>query len=414
MNRPHDPAQRGFTILELVVVMGLLTIFSAFLIQLMSTSVGLFNQGERGQDLADRADASSRAVHAALAQMVGPGGADVDGREPATRLIVQWVASPGATSAAGPIGNAGSVGSRAEAAAPPRVQVLRATVRLDETTELRMLRQQLAAEAKASAKARTPAAIEERLLELLDAAPLSGRADMLLVARPADDPTGAFLEMRRLLVLPGQRIPIGRDRDVGLMEVAEVGSQELPWSVIDQLGETIAGDLLHVEFAFWSQFTRSFEQRVGDGGPEFSWDSARAGLFPESSDPKAMFGLDLGPQSLTDLADDVFPRWVRITVVVSGPNGSEAILAHDLRASDKSAEVLDEAQLPDGRDAPFVKIGREWVRYGGLEGRSLRSLVRGQRGTKAIDHPAGTRVRVGRSVELFLQVPHGKDCWNGD
>jgi prepilin-type N-terminal cleavage/methylation domain-containing protein len=406
MNRQHL-AQRGFTILELVVVMGLLTVFSAFLIQLMSTSIGLFNQGERGQDLSDRADAAARALERALNDMVGPGSADVDGREPATRLLVQWVASQNAT--ANSTNSAKSPGQ-----APPRVQALRATVRLDDTTETNLLRQELAAQAKASAKARTPGAVEERMQELLDATPRAGRADMLLVARPSDDPSGAFLVMRRVLRLPGQRIPIDRQRDVGLMEVAELGGTELPWGVIDQLGEVIAGDLLHVEFALWSQFTRGFDQRVGDGGPEFSWDSARAGLFPESNDPKAMFGLDLGPQSLTNLADDVFPRWVKLTVVVAAPNGSEAILAVELRASDKAVDVLDEALLPDGADTPYVKIGREWVRLGGLEGRSMRGLVRGQRGTKAVDHPAGTRVRVGRTVELFLKVPHGKDCWNGD
>ena len=94
--------------------------------------------------------------------------------------------------------------------------------------------------------------------------------------------------------------------------------------------------------------------------------------------------------------------------------GSEAILQGELRASDRVAEVIDEALLPDPKDTPFVKIGREWVRVGSLDGRSLRGLVRGQRGTKPIDHPAGTRVRAGRTVELFVRVAHGKDCWNGD
>jgi prepilin-type N-terminal cleavage/methylation domain-containing protein len=398
----------GFTLIELVVVMGLLTIFAAFLIQLMSTSVGLFQRGERGQDLSDRADAAARAVEQPLRDMLGPSGLDVDGKEPVTRLLAQWVnVVPPA-----PAGSAPS--ASITAAISVRVQALRATVRLEDRTEVRLLRPALMAEAKDSAKGKTQAAIEERLAELIDEAPRAGRATMLLVARPAGDAEGAFFTVRRLLQLPGERIAIDRNRDVDLLEVAEVGGADLPWGVIDQMAEPIADDVIHLEFAFWSQLTRGWDQRIGDGGPEFVWDSARAGTFPESNDPRAMFGLDVGPQSLTDLADDVFPRWVKITVVVASPVGSEAILHSELRAADKSALVIDEALLPDPKDVPWLKVGREWVRVGALDGRELRGLLRGQRGTKPIDHPAGTSVRAGRSVELFVRVPHGKDCWNGD
>ncbi len=395
----------GFTLIELVVVMGLLTIFASFLIQLMSTSVGMFQQGERGQDLSDRADAAARAVEQPLRDMLGPSGVDVDGREPTTRLIAQWVnvvPAAQATSAA------------AAAAASVRVQALRATVRLDDRTEQGLLRPVLMAEAKASAKGKTQAAVEERLLELLQEAPTAGRATMLLVARPANDPEGAFFTVRRLLQLPGQRIAVDRRREVDLLEVVDVGGPDLPWGVIDQMGEVIAADVIHLEFAFWSQVTRGWDHRIGDGGPEFVWDSARAGLFAASDDPRAMFGLDVGPQSLTDLSDDVFPRWVKVTLVVAAPVGSEAILHGELRAGEKVVDVLDESLLPDPKDTPFLKIGREWVRVGSLDGRALRGLVRGQRGTKPIDHPAGTRVRAGRTVELFVRVAHGKDCWNDD
>lgn len=401
---PHDRRQSGFTLLELVVVMGLLTIFAAFLIQLMSTSVGLFQQGERGQDLSDRADAAARALEQPIQDMLGPSGLDAASHEPTARMLVQWVAAVGSGSGSGTVA----------AAAVPRVQALRALVRVDDRTEERLLRPALMEEAKASAAGKTQAAIEERLAELVAEAPRAGRAAMLLVARPAGDPEGAFFSVRRLLQLPGQRIAVDRRRDVDLMQVAEVGSADLPWPVVDQASESIAEDVIHIEFALWSQFTRGWDQRIGDGGPEFCWDSARAGLFGESQDPREMFGLDVGPASLTDLTDDVYPRWVKITFVVAAPIGSEAILAGDLRAGDRNVDVIDEARLPDPKDSPFVKIGREWVRVGALVGPSLRGLLRGQRGTKAIDHRAGTRVRVGRSVELFVRVAHGRDCWNGD
>lgn len=396
------PGAAGFTLIELVVVMGLLTIFAAFLIQLMSTSVSLFQQGERGQDMSDRADAAARAIEQSVRDMIGPSGVDLDGREPKTRLLAQWVAGVGNTAATSTV------------AVAPRVQLLRATVRIDDRTEERLLRPVLFQEATATAEGKAPAQIEARLRELIALAPRAGRATMLLVPRPAGDPEGAFFSVRRLLQLPGQRIPIDRRHDVDLLEVAEVGSPELPWGVVDQLSESIAEDVIHLEFAFWSQLTQGWDQRIGDGGPEFSWDSARAGLFAESNDPREMFTLDVGPASLVDLTDDVFPRWIRITLVVASPVGSEAILAGELRASDRGVDVIDESLLPNPKDTPMVKVGREWLRVGTLDGRALRGLVRGQRGTKAVDHAAGTRVRVGRTIELFVRVAHGKDCWNGD
>lgn len=398
-------SERGFTLIELVVVMGILTIFASFLVQLTSTSVGLFQDGERGQDLADRADAAASTVHGALDGMVGPGGLDLDGQAPSTRLVVQWVPL------VGPAATPGVVREK-----PPylgtRVQVLRATVQIDGETEADLLRPFLLQEAAATAVATTPAAIGERLAELLAEAPRGGRAQMLLIARPAGDADGAFFDLRRILLLPGQLLEVPRNRQVDMMAVPQVGSPDLPWPVIDAHSSAIAHGLLHVEYALWSQFTRSWNAQVGQGGPEYAWDSARAGLFTEADEARAVFGMDVGPDSLRDLSDDVFPRWLAATVVVASNFGSEALLADDLRAGERMVRVLDEARLPDVREAPYVKIGSEWVRYTSVENRTLRGLQRGQRGTKATDHPAGTRVRVGRTIELFVRLAHGKDCWN--
>jgi hypothetical protein len=53
------------------------------------------------------------------------------------------------------------------------------------------------------------------------------------------------------------------------------------------------------------------------------------------------------------------------------------------------------------------------MHYDSREGDSLRGLRRGQRGTKALEHPPGVRVHVGRSVEFVIPIPHAKDDWNG-
>ena len=69
--------------------------------------------------------------------------------------------------------------------------------------------------------------------------------------------------------------------------------------------------------------------------------------------------------------------------------------------------------LPPVVDADFVKVGSEWVQYRVQGTGSLQGVLRGKRGTIASFHPAGTRVRVGKTVVLTLKLTCGKDCWNG-
>ena len=65
-------ANAGFTLIELLVAMGLLSAFLVMLVQLLGTSASLFDRGERGQELADRALTAQRAVTHAITQVVGP------------------------------------------------------------------------------------------------------------------------------------------------------------------------------------------------------------------------------------------------------------------------------------------------------------------------------------------------------
>jgi len=75
--------------------------------------------------------------------------------------------------------------------------------------------------------------------------------------------------------------------------------------------------------------------------------------------------------------------------------------------------LLQGDRFPGAADGGWVKVRGEWLRYDAREGDLLRGLRRGQRGTKALEHPAGARVHVGRTVEFTIPVPHHKDDWNG-
>lgn len=385
----------GFTLLELTVVLGLLGVFSVFLVQLLAGAVSLFDEGESSQELSDRAAAAADAVRESIEALAGPSepGLELDGVS--ARLLVEQA----------PLG----LGDPRTAAL---VQVVRATVHVDAATESELWRRLLLERARDTATTTSPEDVAQRLEELVEQAPRHGRALMLLLPWPAGDPDGAFLELRRGWLAPEERIDLGKRRQVGLFEMPLLETGEVDRETILAVTEPIAVGLLHVELAFASQFTRDWSAPPGHGGPEYVWDSARAGLLAAHEDPRRRFSLDLGPGSAGDPRDDVFPRWVRVTLVVGQPNRF-ALLASDLGVEDREARLIGTERLGDLEEADHVKIDGEWVRFTSHGEDRIGGLQRGVRGTRAAPHAAGARVRVGRTVVLYLKIPHGKDAWNG-
>ena len=382
------PAAAGFTLIELTVSLGLLGGFVLFLVQLLSTSISVFEEGETGQETADRVASASTAVEGAFADLLGDPTA-TERRPPTARLLVQWV----------PLGFA---------AAPetPHVQIVRASVRLSEGEEERLLRRKLLPEAQRTARTSSDADVAERLERLVATTPRIRRGEMLLVPWPAGD----FLELRRGLFLPDQRIPIDEQRDVALFEPETLGGVEFPPEAILAATEPFASGLLHFEIRFRSQYTKDFESLAANEGPEFVWDSARAGLLSSEDAPtNRRFTLDLGPASLDDASDDVFPRAVQIRITVAR-DMAETILVGDLGARDVDARIANGDALPD---VPFLKIGAEWVRRREVRTTQLTGLERGLRGSKPSPHPAGTPVRAGRPTLIVVPLLHGRDAWNG-
>jgi len=389
-------SERGFTLLELTIVFGLLTGFLVFLTQIMSSGVELFDEGESGQELADIGNAASATVTETLSDLVGPEREAYEPGEPDARVLVQWV----------------PLGLNSDDKAATRVQAIRGTARLapaEETALLRSSLRQAAAEMEGSLE---PDAVAARLTELVAAAPRRGRSELLFLPWPAGDPDGAFLELRAAELLPGHRIQIDRRRDVGLLEVDHLDQGPLGAAQVLSLTEPVASGLLHFEVQLWSQYTRSFAD-VGEGRPEWVWDSARAGLLsPEEGEPRETFTLDLFPESLRNPTDDVYPRRARVLLVVAR-EGPQARLGEALGEGESSMRLLTTDPLPDLDETPFLKIGPEWVRHGGATGNVLTGLRRGQRGTSARSHARGTIVRAGKTIVLHLELQFGRDNWNG-
>ena len=75
--------------------------------------------------------------------------------------------------------------------------------------------------------------------------------------------------------------------------------------------------------------------------------------------------------------------------------------------------LLNGDRFPGAVDGGWVKVRGEWMHYDELDGDRLTGLRRGQRRTKAVEHPRGVRVHVGETVEFVIPVTHAKDDWNG-
>lgn len=403
MSLPQVRAQGGFTLLEIMVVMGLLFVFMTFLTNILFDATEVFRESRKSQEVTQRMVAAWRPLEESLADMAGPTQRGTQGSD--ARLLVQWADAgfvPGAN----------------------RIQVLRATVRIDQQEEMAMLKERakqgLAAQyPEATDIDQDPAfqqAMQQAMQQVLRRRGLRGVGEMLLLPWPRGDTEGAFLELRRGVFLPAEPLPFKEAEGRSLMQVRQPGPPLLPADRVLAHTEVLATGILHLEYRLESQYTTDWEQEPGAGGPEWVWDSARAGWFEDAKTRREQFGMDLAAPSLQDATDDVYPHWVEYRLVVGSRAAGlpDAILAQALGEDDKQARLMNTDGLPDAALVDrMVKIGSEWVRFGSIRGRMLLGLERGRRGTKARAHPRGTGVRAGRTRVLRFPLLHGRDNWNG-
>ncbi len=386
----------GFTLIELVVTMGILTGFLVMLTQLVGSGMTLFTSGEITQSLADRTNLARRVITRELSALRG----DAAGRDRSVaedRLLVQEL----------PIG----LPARPELRAT-RVQVLRAAVHLSAEREEQLVESMLVANLAQNEPDLNPVELQARLAELRARQPLRGIGNLLLLPWRQEGKDDALLELRAGWFLPGQRVQSARDEYVDPFEVMVPGGPDLPALVVHAHTTPILEDLLHVEFRFWSQTTTSWRQT--SGGPLSIWDSTRGGWLVDAAFG-GTFGFDRGPQSLREPTDDIHPHAILVRCVVAQPAeyAPEGLLDAPIAADEERLELVDGSQFPGSETGGWIKVDGEWMRYDRLSGNVLHGLSRGQRNTKAIEHGAGVRVHVGRDIEFVVPVAHAKDDWNG-
>jgi len=401
----------GFTLIELVVVMGLLAFFLLFLLTILRNSLRLWHTGEERLELEDRGALAVELATDDLTRMRGLftktystgrksraqalRGSRI-GPSQAGRLRVDWVAFDKTKPA--PVEAALHDAERFE-----WYQRLRFVADLDPIESDRLLRADLRKRIAEERGVQDPGELDTLVSKEMNNLPVRPPGEIALRVIPSTLGDGAYLELHRSVHLLGENV-----------QQRWVDDGELP-----ALGEPLLSNLLYVQFLFRSQFTRSLTVRSSMStthAPEWCWDSARAGTFPEKH-PVLRFTLDLDQHSEFDPLDDVMPTAVRLLVVVdaSADRAYTAQLADDLneRGKDIRVEFPDRLVLPEEGQPGYVKIGTEWIEFASLSGDKLTGVKRGVRFTRPRKHTRGARVHSGRTMIKRLELATSREYWNG-
>jgi prepilin-type N-terminal cleavage/methylation domain-containing protein len=395
--------ERGFTLVELMVAMGILAMLSIFLVRILTQSLAIWNWGEERASLQARGSAALEQGSEDFGRLLGLRTVSYGlGR----REAMQRASAPRAGRLVSdflPYGQGGRVADPEDSYNFPRkydwYPRVRMVVRFSRLEGHTLLAEDLRAQILEEEGGQIlPELLEKQVREALAETIASDVGEVELRVVPDADAESPYLSLYRSRRLLDEDAP-RRWVDGG----------DAP-----TLGAPIVEHLLYMEMSYRSQLTESYSSRSRKAGPESCWDSARAGLFALDH-PVLRFSLDLDQASLADPLDDVMPLGVRILAVVSeGPDfANYALLDEGIDSEADSIRLSFLNRLPDPEVQNHVKIGKEWIRFTAVQGNRLIGLTRGVRNTRARAHNAGSRIYGGLEVKLTLPISVAREYWNG-
>ncbi len=241
--------------------------------------------------------------------------------------------------------------------------------------------------------------------------------------------------------------------------IGEAGASLFDARVLDDLdapGVEVSARVMWVEWLFWTQYTTTWrldgpylaeadrpypperDMRSNRRYAPFDyWDSTRGLLAPSGKPDPELFNLFRGPGSAADPSDDVWPSKIRCTVTVRENHERARSSYLTLDTSDDEDEIVlgNGDRLPDGPG--FIRLGDpdltaaadaagtdmnergagetfEWIYYEKVENDILFIPTggRGARATVPVRHAAGTPVEVGHTFDVIIDVPGYREDWN--
>lgn len=401
--RSRTTRDAGFTLMELMLAMSLFSLLSVGLVTLLSRSTNLLSEGNSGVATLDSLQVFSEIIERDVTTLYTQ--RDADTGMPDVRLYCDFAES--------------KYDAEDDKAVTPIQRLMFVRMIPNEATSP-VTRQAgtavgQAAQAYLDQKDDNIEALEGRLL------PTGGQMEVFYTSIPdsTDDP--AVMSLYRGIRAPiggkGSLLPTRRASDPSAT-VDVRGPLHLP--EVAKVADRVLTGVLYFGVEFWGRKTLSWDSSVRPpAGPSTTWDSSR-GILPggKGSDSFHLAKSGFGPDSsLNDPVDDVFPRRIRVTLVVEevGPNASTGVLAEDLSAETKSVPLLSSQFVPVVEGARrYVKIGTEWIEFLGRSDNTLTGCTRGARGTTAQAHPEGSVVHHGRTLVREFAVPTFRDSYQED
>ena len=156
--------------------------------------------------------------------------------------------------------------------------------------------------------------------------------------------------------------------------------------------------------ALWDQF-----ELVADNVLGFSvecWDDwgNTTGWYAGPTGPVTRWSMS---QRISD-GEYALPRALRLTLIVAAeePLRAETAVTAEVASGDNSVYVEDVDGFPDLRSpSAYLRINGELLAYGSRSGRTFGSCVRGALGTRPQKHAAGSTVLAGESFQRVIQLP---------
>jgi len=179
-------------------------------------------------------------------------------------------------------------------------------------------------------------------------------------------------------------------------------------AVLNTNARVLARNVLHYEVRFWGPDTNTWE--ISDprqaGEALYEWDSTRVDPNAPEDYP---FPFDDPSAAVGDPSDDIFPAKVQVMIVVDSDTRTRAMTrfvgedAGKIVCTGTRGFVKDESPAAAARR--FIKVKNEWISYSAVDGDAFVVNQRGARRTVQVSHAEGEEVYQGKLFSLIIDIP---------
>ena len=402
----HDRSRRGgFTILELLVAMGIFTVLGTMAVAFMQQSLNIFYGGTRDNEFHDRMDAVLPEIRSDLQALFIGDSAEPPAPPPTEEELLEGAKEPKPPPPAAIQVRSGYVTLRNMPVGPlkdyPLFYMAFVVANGNEWSSAQLRRA-----GNASGPGMQP--VTPKTVENANATtrflPTGGLMEVLWIAVPDNPDQPSILTLYR-----GYNAPVGNPATTLLNPenfdtIAEIQERCRP----------VASGLLHFGALWRRAFSDSWEEDLGVSGVGETdpytgrvWDSTRG------FDPK--FPFHKGKESQGDGSDDIFPNFVKLEVTLAGegPFGygrGDALLLDKVGPDERVLQISasDPFLAPRQGRVRWAKIGTEWLSYDQMGVDYFENKLRGrrgQRGTKKQAHDAKSWIFVGTPFQTVVELP---------